>query len=127
MRKKILSGKADIALVPIVVMKEIDSYNIISNYCIGSDGYVDTVCLYSEVPIHQIKNIFLDYQSKTSVKLLKILLNEYWNVSPKLIDSKYGFENNIKGNNAGLVIGDRSFFLNSKFKFVYDLSFIGKK
>ena len=62
------------------------------------------------MPIHQIKNIFLDYQSKTSVKLLKILLNEYWNVSPKLIDSKYGFENNIKGNNAGLVIGDRSFF-----------------
>ena len=27
--EKFLSGKADIALVPIVVMKEIDSYNII--------------------------------------------------------------------------------------------------
>ena len=125
--EKFLSGKADIALVPIVVMKEIDSYNIISNYCIGSDGYVDTVCLYSDVPIHQVKNIFLDYQSKTSVELLKILLKEYWNISPKIIDSKFGFENNIKGKNAGLVIGDRSFLLNHKFKFVYDLSFYWKK
>jgi len=125
--KKFLSGEVDIALVPVVVMKEIDSYNIISNYCIGSDGYVDTVCLYSEVPIHQVENIFLDYQSKTSVELLKILLKEYWHLSPKLIHSKYGFENNIKGKDAGLVIGDRSFILNDKFKFVYDLSFFWKK
>ena len=74
-----------------------------------------------------IHSIELDYQSRTSIELLIILLRDYWRVNPKLIYSDIGFEQNISGNNAGLVIGDRAFDLNKKYKYVYDLSLSWKK
>ena len=123
---KLLKGKVDIGLVPIVVMKQLENTQVISDFCIGADGAVDTVCLFSDVPIQEIESIFLDYQSKTSVELLKILLKEYWQVSPKLIEAKANYEKQIKGKKAGLIIGDRGFQYQNKFKYVYDLSAIWK-
>jgi chorismate dehydratase len=101
--------------------------HIISDYCIGADGAVDTVCLYSDVPISEIESISLDYQSHTSVELLKILLKEYWQFSPVLIKAEVGFEDIIKGKHAALVIGDRTFSLNTKHTYTYDLSAIWKQ
>ena len=123
---KLLSNKIDIGLVPIVVLKQMKNPHIISDFCIGADGEVDTVCLFSDVTIQEIESIFLDYQSKTSVELLKILLKEYWQVSPKLIEAKANYEKQIKGKKAGLIIGDRGFQYQNKFKYVYDLSAIWK-
>ena len=115
---KLLTNKVDIGLVPIVVLKQIQNAYIISDFCIGADGAVDTVCLFSDVPINEIESIFLDYQSKTSVELLKILLKEYWKVSPKLIEAKANYEQHIKGKKAGLIIGDRGFQYQNKFKYL---------
>ena len=123
---KLLSDKIDIGLVPIVVLKQMQKAHIISDFCIGADGEVDTVCLFSDVPIQKIESIFLDYQSKTSVELLKILLKEYWQVSPRLIEAKAKYEKQIKEEKAGLIIGDRVFQYQNKFKYIYDLSAIWK-
>jgi chorismate dehydratase len=124
---KLLNSEVDIALVPITVIPKLRHYHIISDYCIGSDGIVDTVCLYSDVPIEEIKSISLDYQSRTSVALLKILLKEYWQVKPELNNTELGFEDKIKGKHAALVIGDRAFELNTKHQYSYDLSAIWKE
>ena len=123
---KLLSNKIDIGLVPIVVLKQMQNAHIVSDFCIGADGAVDTVCLFSDVSIEEIESIFLDYQSKSSVELLKILLKEYWQVSPKLIKAKANYEKQIKEEKAGLIIGDRGFQYQNKFKYVYDLSAIWK-
>lgn len=124
---KLIRGEVDIALVPVAVIPQLENAYIISDYCIGSDGKVDTVCLYADVPIEEIQTIALDYQSITSVVLLKILLNEYWQIKPKLNNTELGFEDKIKGRNAALVIGDRAFELNTKHQYIYDLSAIWKK
>jgi len=124
---KLINDEVDIALVPVVVIPKLENYYIISDYCIGSDGEVDTVCLYSDVPIEEIQTIALDYQSRTSVALLKILLKEYWQVKPELNSTALGFENKIKGKHAALVIGDRAFELNTKHEYIYDLSVIWGK
>jgi len=124
---KLIKKEVDIALVPVVVIPKLENPDIISDYCIGSDGEVDTVCLYSDVPIEEVKSIILDYQSRTSVSLLKILLKEYWELTPALKKGDFGFENKIKGTHAALVIGDRSFELNNKHKYIYDLSAIWKE
>ena len=124
---KLINDEVDIALVPVSVIPQLDNAYIISDYCIGADGRVDTVCLYSDVPIEEIQTIALDYQSRTSVALLKILLKEYWQVKPELNNTKLGFEDKIKGKHAALVIGDRAFPLNAKHQYIYDLSAIWKK
>jgi chorismate dehydratase len=117
----------DIALVPVVAIPQLENPNIFSNYCIGANGEVGTVCLYSDVPINEIESIALDYQSRTSVSLLKILLNEYWDLNPELKNTEIGFEDSIKGKHAALVIGDRAFALNRKHAYIYDLSAIWKE
>ena len=124
---KLLKGQVDIGLVPVVVIPKLQHSHIISDYCIGANGAVDTVCLYSDVPISEIKSIALDYQSHTSVELLKILLREYWHLSPGLKNAEIGFEDSIKGKHAALVIGDRAFALNAKHTYIYDLSAIWKE
>jgi chorismate dehydratase len=117
-----INNTVDIALVPVVVLNQLESYEIITDYCIGSESSVDSVCLYSFVPINEINTIYLDYQSRTSVELLKLLLRDYWNLSPKLnlLHTNESFK--IKGRNAALVIGDRSFVLKGKYPYVYDLA-----
>ena len=120
--QKLINNEVDIALVPVVVLKDNPQFNIISDYCIGSNGKVDTVCLYSDVPLSEIEEIYLDYQSRTSIELLKVLCKEYWNIYPKFINSPEGFENKIERETAALIIGDRAFSANGKYKFVYDLS-----
>ncbi len=124
---KLINGDVDVALVPVVVIPKLQEPHIISDYCIGANGGVGTVCLYSDVPITEIESIALDYQSLTSVKLLKILLKEYWELNPEFKNTEIGFEDSIKGKNAALVIGDRAFALNTKHKFIYDLSAIWKE
>jgi chorismate dehydratase len=125
--EKLINGIVDLALVPVAVIPKLKEAHIISDYCIGANGAVDTVCLYSDVPIEEIESIALDYQSRTSVALLKILLKEYWQLNPELKKANVGFEENIKGNHAALVIGDRAFALNTKHAYIYDLSAIWKK
>ena len=124
---KLINGSVDLALVPVVVIPKLKLPYIISDYCIGANGSVDTVCLYSDVPIDKIDSIGLDYQSRTSVDLLKVLLKEYWKLNPIFINEEVGFENKIKGKHAALVIGDRAFTLIAKHKFIYDLSAIWKE
>jgi len=118
----VIHNKVDIALVPVVILKQLNNYKIITDFCIGTESSVDSVCLYSHVPINQVTTISLDYQSRTSVELLKLLLRDYWKVNPKLnlSDAKDNFE--INDSNAALVIGDRSFALNEKYPYVYDLA-----
>jgi chorismate dehydratase len=124
---KLINGTVDLALVPVAVIPKLKEAYIISDYCIGANGSVDTVCLYSDVPIEEIESIALDYQSRTSVALLRVLLKEYWQLNPELKKANVGFEENIKGNHAALVIGDRAFALNTKHAYIYDLSAIWKE
>tara|TARA_B110000495_G_scaffold186792_1_gene185630 strand:+ start:110 stop:847 length:738 start_codon:yes stop_codon:yes gene_type:complete len=118
----LLNDKVDIALAPIVVLNELKDYNVVSEFCIGAESSVDSVCLYSHIPIEKIKTISLDNQSRTSVELLKLLLREYWNVNPILINALSNENFEIHDDRAALVIGDRSFILNGQYNYVYDLA-----
>ena len=125
--RKLSKNEVDIALVPVAILKKNPEFKIVSDFCIGSNGKVDTVCLYSENPLEVIEEIYLDYQSQTSVELLRILCREYWKISPKFQNSEKGFENKIEERIAALIIGDRAFTANKKYKYVYDLPEIWKE
>ncbi|MDB4534492.1 menaquinone biosynthesis protein [Vicingaceae bacterium] len=120
--KKLLSGDVDLGLVPVAILPQIKEYHIVSDYCIGAVGDVDSVALYSDVPLNRIESIYLDYQSKTSINLVKVLCKEYWNISPEFIEASEGYEDEINGKIAGVIIGDRTFNLSKDYKFKYDLS-----
>lgn len=120
--QKLKYGQVEMALVPVALLAELDEYYVLTDYCIGANGKVDSVMLYSQVPLHDIETITLDYQSRSSITLTKILAKEFWKIDPQYIDAKPGFEKQIIGANAAVVIGDRTFELNGTHKFEYDLS-----
>ncbi len=117
----LLNDEIDIGLVPIAILPALKEYHIISDYCIACDGEVASVCLFSEVPINEITTILLDYQSRTSVALLKILLKDHWCIDPILVEASPGYESAISGATAGLVIGDRALEQRNQSKYCYDL------
>jgi chorismate dehydratase len=125
--KKLELGITDIGLVPVAILDESDDFHVISDYCIGADGNVDSVLLLSQVPLHDIKTILLDYQSRTSIMLAQVLAHKFWNIHPQWVDAAENFETMIEGDTAGIVIGDRTFELKKKFKYVYDLAGEWKK
>lgn len=116
-----MDGEIDVGLVPVVVLRHLPEHQIISDYCIGCDGTVASVCLFSEVPIEEVKEVLLDYQSRTSVALAKILLREYWKVDPVVTDTSGEFRSSIKGTTAAVLIGDRALEQQQHSKYVYDL------
>jgi len=120
--EKLLKGKADIGLAPVAVIPKMEKYYILPDFCIGANGAVSSVMLYSDVPLNEIKTIYLDYQSRTSVTLVQILAKYFWKINPAFAGSKLGYEKKIKSTTAGVIIGDRNFSLRKKFNYVFDLS-----
>ncbi|MVT11221.1 menaquinone biosynthetic enzyme MqnA/MqnD family protein [Chitinophaga tropicalis] len=120
--QQLINGEVDVALVPVAIIPKLKEYHIISDYCIGAEGPVASVCLFSEVPLKEIKRIYLDYQSRTSVALLKVLVNEYWKLDVELIETSDDYQDRIKGTDAGLVIGDRALAQRHISPYIYDLA-----
>jgi chorismate dehydratase len=118
----LLNDEIDVGLVPVAIIPQLPEHYIITDSCIGANGDVASVCLFSEVPIEEIKEVLLDYQSRTSVELVKILLKEYWKIDPVLTDAKEDFRNHIKGTTAGVVIGDRALQQRKISPYIYDLA-----
>ncbi len=119
---KLLYNEIDIGLVPVAIIPKLKEHHIITDYCIGAEGPVASVALFSDVPLEKIEKVLLDYQSRTSVALAKILIRDYWKISPQVEDAREDFREHIKGAVAGVVIGDRAFEQRTKSPYIYDLA-----
>lgn len=120
--RQLVEGSVDVALVPVAVIPKMNEYHIISDFCIGAEGPVASVCLFSDVPLKEIKRIYLDYQSRTSVALLKLLVRDYWRLDAELVETTGDYQHLIKGTDAGLVIGDRALEQRKISPYIYDLA-----
>ena len=117
----LLRDEIDMGLVPVAILPQMREYHINGNFCIGSNGPVASVCLFSDAPMERIETVLLDYQSRTSVQLAKVLLKEYWKVQPRLVNAGKDFRDFIRGTTAGVVIGDRALEQRKTSSFTYDL------
>ncbi len=111
---KLINNQVDIGLVPVAALLELPDYKIVSNYCIGANGPVDSVFIFSDIPIEEIRTIRLDEQSRTSNNLARILLKNYWNLRPEVVADKSA--------DAFVQIGDRTFGKKSLYSYRYDLA-----
>lgn len=119
---QLLNDEIDMGLVPVAIIPKMKEHYIVSDYCIGAEGEVASVSLFSEVPVNEIQKVMLDYQSRTSVNLARILLRDFWKVSPELVNAGEDYISQISGNIAGVVIGDRALQQRKKSAYNYDLA-----
>jgi chorismate dehydratase len=119
--QKLKNKTVQIGLVPVAILPELESYHIITDYCIGAEGKVDSVILFSEKPLDELTHVLLDYQSKSSVTLVQVLNKHFWKKDINFIAAKEGFENEINGTTGAVIIGDRTFGL-TKYPYQIDLA-----
>lgn len=123
----LLEDKIDVGLVPVAIIPGMKEHHIISDYCISCNGEVASVCLFSEVPLERIGKVLLDYQSRSSVALLKVLIKDYWKINIIFEETSGDYQSKIHGTTAGLVIGDRALHQRGISPYIYDLGLEWKK
>jgi chorismate dehydratase len=116
------TGKSDIALIPVGSIPIFKEVQYAASYCIGAVGPVKTVLLLSHRPLGTIRKIHLDWDSKTSVRLVKVLANKYWSIKPEWSSLKPGEAERADDIESLVAIGDKTFELVRHFEYVYDLA-----
>jgi chorismate dehydratase len=120
--RKLIHNEAEIGLVPVAVIPQLKNFEIIGKTCIGAIGKVASVLLCSDVPLHEIEHVFLDFHSRTSVTLVQVLCKYFWKVNPQFVQAPEDYIDMIQNKVAGVIIGDRTFNLKKQYLYTYDLS-----
>jgi chorismate dehydratase len=107
---RLLAGQTDVGLIPVAVTASMKEHHFISDYCLSTNGEVRTVLLVSNTPFEDIRRIYLDFRSRSSVTLVKILSAMAWKRDYVWLPTSYDFDiRAMKHGEAAVMIGDRCF------------------
>ncbi|ADY51720.1 protein of unknown function DUF178 [Pseudopedobacter saltans DSM 12145] len=120
--QKLIEDKADVGLIPVAAILKLEEYHIISDYCIGATGKVNSVFVFSNCPIEEVEFIQLDPESRSSNNLALVLMKNFWKINPVKIINAEDYGASIQEHTAFVQIGDRTFGKKQQFKYVYDLA-----
>lgn len=119
---KILTGETDVGLVPVAVLSRMDEYHIIGDYCIGTRGEVKTVLIVGNRPPEESKIIFLDYRSRSSNTLCRVIAEKFWKQTYDYVPAPESFDiTKLRDDESAVIIGDRCFQYAREFKYRTDL------
>ena len=125
---RLIAGQTDIGLIPVAMIASMKEYHIVSDYCLSTQGEVRTVLLVSNTPFSEIKKIYMDFRSRSSVALCKILAAKAWKREFEWQPASRDFEiTSLKHGEAAVMIGDRCFEYARFFSFRLDLGLEWKK
>lgn len=100
------AGIYDAALMPVVDHLRGVGAGLLGNAIVGATGRVQSVILFSNVEIKDVKSIALDTSSHSSVALTTIIARDFYNLNPKLIHHAPDLNAMLKTADAALLIGD---------------------
>ena len=107
--QKLIDDVVDIGLIPVAATLNLPHWEIVSEYCIGAVGAVNSVFIFSNCDVKDIQYLQLDPQSRSSNNLARVLLKNYWKVNPELIKDATDYSESTEANTAFVQIGDRTF------------------
>lgn len=120
-------SEVDISLMPVGALVNFSHIHLLPDFCIGGNGPVNSVFIFSQVPIEEVEFLYLDPHSRSSNGLARILLRHYWKKeTPFQLLPERPFDV-IRGRQAGVIIGDQAIKCREDYPYVYDLSEYWKK
>jgi len=120
---KVISRRADLGLIPVAALPDVKKYEIAADYCIGANGNVRTVMIFSNSPFENVRCVNLDYRSRSSVNLTRVLARHMWQREFEWKDTSASFDFiNIPENEAVVLIGDQCFVSEPEFSYKMDLA-----
>ena len=114
-------GEYVLGLLPVAAALEVPEAEFVGDYGIVSDGFVGSVGIFSQVPLHEVETLYLDHDSRSSVLLARVLLRHHWRLAPTLLPAPRGYRSRIEGATAGVIIGDPAITARRVYPYYYDL------
>jgi len=120
--QKLIDDVVDIGLIPIAATLSLPNWEIVTDYCIGAVGAVNSVFIFSNCEIKDIKTLQLDPQSRSSNNLAIVLIKNFWKADCHVQLNAINYSKSNDPYTAFVQIGDRTFGKKDKYPFVYDLA-----
>jgi len=121
----LLSGAADIGIIPAITYQTIPDLVVIPDIAIASNGPVRSILVVSAKPLEQIKTLAADTSSRTSVVLTKIMFQKWWqpgSPGPEFVSVDPDLNKMLARCDAALLIGDPALTVEqSKYPVAIDL------
>lgn len=103
-------GAIDLGMVPSITYIDRPTDRVVPGVCIGSEGPVASVALFSTKPVHEIRSIAVDTSSRTSAVLLRILCARRFQINPVWVPHEPDLAAMLARADAALLIGDPALF-----------------
>jgi chorismate dehydratase len=103
---ELLRGSADIGIIPSAAYASVPGLTILPEVAIAAKQGVRSILLVGKKPIEQIRTVALDNSSLTSVALVRILFEKFWNRAPRFSSMAPNLEVMLAEHDAALLIGD---------------------
>ena len=100
------SGIYDAALMPVVDHLRGVGEGLLGNAIVGATGRVESVMLFSKLPIEAVNSVALDTSSHSSVALTTIIARDFYNLNPRWIHHAPDLKQMLQKADAALLIGD---------------------
>lgn len=120
--RALFDRQADLALIPVGSIPIGPNLSLLPTWCIGADGPVDSVFLFSQCPIEDIEQVWLDRHSRSSNGLAQILMRYHWKKEVRWLEPVKKHFDQIQEHTAGVVIGDEAIRIRDQFAYQYDLA-----
>jgi len=116
------TGMADIGIIPVAAYATIPELVVIPDVAIAARGAVRSIFLIAKVPAQQLQRVAVDTSSRTSVALLRVLLERRWKSHPEFVPMAPDQKSMLKECDAALLIGDAALQAKREGFQVYDLA-----
>jgi chorismate dehydratase len=107
-------GAIDLGMVPSIAHLDRPGDRIVPGVCIGSDGPVASVALFTRMPIDRVRRIALDTSSRTSAVLTRILCARRFGIDPAFVPHPPDLESMLAAADAAMLIGDPALFVGDR-------------
>jgi chorismate dehydratase len=104
--EQLASGEVDIGLIPAIEYQRIPDLRIIPHVAIAASNEVRSVLLVRSRECTTMRTVALDTSSRTSVALIRLLLNIRMGIRPEFIPHEPEISEMLKKHDAALIIGD---------------------
>lgn len=108
------AGRIDLGMVPSIAYLNRPGDRVVPGICIGSDGPVASVALYTRKPIADVRSVALDTSSRTSAALTRILCARRFQIGPEFREHGPDLPSMLATADAALLIGDPALFIDHR-------------
>ena len=121
--QRLATGAADVGLIPVIEYQRIPGLRVLPGMSISAKREVKSVLFVSQKPLREIRTVAVDTSSRTSVALLRVLLEIFHQRVGLTYRAQPPIPEIMLANcDAALIIGNPALHLNSTGLRVYDLA-----